>query len=215
MWAGSYTAAQAERGRIVVENHCGECHGDNLSGGEAPALRGPVFMVNWETRTVEQLFHKIRDTMPSRDNTDVTIQQKLDSVAFILQQNGYPAGGRELTDDAGLAALRIVPKEGVGAPRAGALVQAAGCLMERGPNRWVLDNATEPEVTTLDQLADDDRQTLAAAVGSQTIELMNVFPRPDAHRNTKVVVKGLFAKASESVRINVTTVEPLGSDCPR
>jgi S-disulfanyl-L-cysteine oxidoreductase SoxD len=215
IWTGSYTAAQAERGRVVVENHCGECHGDDLSGGEAPALRGPLFMVNWETRTVEQLFHKIRDTMPSRDSTDVSLQQKLETVAFILQQNGFPAGTSELTDTAGLASLRIVPKEGVGAPRTGALVRAAGCLVESAPNRWALNGGTEPEVTTLDQVSEDDRKALAAAAGSQTIELMNVFPRPDAHKNRKVVVKGLFAKAPASVRINVTTLEPLGSDCSR
>jgi hypothetical protein len=215
IWTGSYTAAQAERGRVVVENHCGECHGDDLSGGEAPALRGPLFMVNWETRTVEQLFHKIRDTMPSRDSTDVSLQQKLETVAFILQQNGFPAGTSELTDTAGLASLRIVPKEGVAAPRTGALVRAAGCLVESAPNRWALNGGTEPEVTTLDQVSEDDRKALAAAAGSQTIELMNVFPRPDAHKNRKVVVKGLFAKAPASVRINVTTLEPLGSDCSR
>jgi hypothetical protein len=215
IWTGAYTPAQAERGRIVFENHCSECHRDDLSGGEAPALRGPTFMLNWETHTVERLFHKIRDTMPSRDDTEVTAQQKLDSVAFILQQNGFPAGDRELTDGADLAGLRIVPKEGVGAPRTGALVQAVGCLVESAPNRWMLDGSTEPQVTTLDPVSDDDRKALAAAAGSQTIELMNVFPRPDAHKNRKVVVKGLFAKTPASVRINVTTVEPLGSPCSR
>lgn len=215
IWTGAYTPAQAERGRIVFENHCSECHRDDLSGGEAPALRGPTFMLNWETHTVERLFHKIRDTMPSRDDTEVTAQQKLDSVAFILQQNGFPAGDRELTDGADLAGLRIVPKEGVGAPRTGALVQAVGCLVESAPNRWMLDGSTEPQVTTLDPVSDDDRKALAAAAGSQTIELMNVFPRPDAHKNRKVVVKGLFAKTPARVRINVTTVEPLGSPCSR
>ena len=87
--------------------------------------------------------------------------------------------------------------------------------MESAPNRWTLEVSTEPQVTTLDQLSDDDRKALAAAAGSQTIELMNVFPRPDAHKNRKVVVKGLFAKTPASVRINVTTLEPLGSDCSR
>ena len=215
IWTGSYTKAQAERGRVVVENHCGECHSDDLSGGEAPALKGPTFMLNWETRTVERLFHKIRDTMPSVGNTDVSEQQKLDTVAFILQQNGFPDGARELTDGAELASLQIVPKEGSTGPRPGALVQAVGCLVESAPNRWALDSSTEPEATTLDQVSEDDRKALAAAAGTQTIELMNVFPRPDAHKNRKVVVKGLFAKTPANVRINVTALEPLGSSCSR
>ena len=215
LWAGAYTPAQAERGRSVVENHCSECHGNDLSGGEAPALKGPTFMLNWETRSVERLFHKIRDTMPTKDSTDVTEMQKLETVAFILQQNGFPAGDRELTDTAELATLRIVPKAGATGPRTGALVQAVGCLVESAPNRWALNSSTEPEVTTLDQMSDDDRKALAGAAGSQTIELMNVFPRPEANKNRKVVVKGLFAKTPASVRINVTTIEPLSSDCSR
>ena len=51
-------------------------------------------MIKWETHTVERLFHKIRDTMPTPEDSDVTEAQKLDSVAFILQQNGFPAGQR-------------------------------------------------------------------------------------------------------------------------
>src|ERR687891_144834 len=80
IWAGIYTSAQADRGRMVVERHCGECHHDDLSGGEGPALVGPTFMLKWETHSVERLFHKIRDTMPRVGDTDVTDQQKLDSV---------------------------------------------------------------------------------------------------------------------------------------
>ena len=70
---GVYTAAQAEtRGRTVVEAHCSECHHDDLSGGEGPALVGSSFMVKWEMQSVERLFHKIRDTMPEVGSTDVT-----------------------------------------------------------------------------------------------------------------------------------------------
>jgi mono/diheme cytochrome c family protein len=92
IWNGVYTSAQAERGKAVVQSHCSECHHDDLSGGEGPALAGSTFMIKWETHTIERLFHKIRDTMPSVGNTDVSDQEKLDSVAFILQQNGFPAG---------------------------------------------------------------------------------------------------------------------------
>jgi len=92
IWNGVYTSAQAERGATVFQSHCSECHHEDLSGGEGPALVGNSFMVKWEMSSVERLFHKIRDTMPEVGSGNVTDAQKLDVVAFILQQNGYPAG---------------------------------------------------------------------------------------------------------------------------
>ena len=80
-------------------------------------------MVKWEMQSVERLFHKIRDTMPEVGSTDVTDAEKLDTVAYILQQNGFPAGAAELTDKPGaLAALRMMPRGGPSPPRPGALV---------------------------------------------------------------------------------------------
>ena len=215
VWSGVFTAAQAERGRAVVQNHCSECHHEDLSGGEGPALAGATFMLKWETHTVERLFHKIRDTMPSRDNTDVTDQQKLDSVAYILQQNGFPTGSVELADTPGaLASLRLVPKGGPAPPRAGALVQATGCLQEVSANKWVLTQSTEPQVTTLDPMAADAKQsTAAAAPGNQTIELMSVFPSPVAIKGHKALAKGLYITAPSGSRINVMSLESLGPDC--
>jgi S-disulfanyl-L-cysteine oxidoreductase SoxD len=215
IWNGVFTVGQAERGRMVVQQHCSECHHDDLSGGEGPALAGPTFMLKWETHSVERLFHKIRDTMPSVGSTDVTDQQKLDSVAFILQENGFPAGATELADTPGvLASLRILPKGGQAAPRAGALVQAIGCLQEAAANKWVLTHSTEPHVTTLDPLADDDKQSAAAtAPGNQTIELMSVFPSPVAIKGHKALAKGLHIPAASGSRINVMLLESVAPSC--
>lgn len=215
IWEGAYTGAQAERGRAVVQNHCAECHHEDLSGGEAPALAGPTFMVKWETHTVERLFHKIRDTMPSRGSTDVTIDEKLDAVAYILQQNGFPAGSTELTNTPSqLASLRIEPKEGAASPRAGALVQAVGCLESGGANRWTLTHSTDPHVTTLDPVSAAGKQDLASAhPGTRTIELLSVFPSPVKLIRHKVLVKGLFIKTAATTGINVTSLESLSPDC--
>lgn len=215
IWAGVYTAAQADRGRSVVQSHCSECHRDDLSGGEGPALSGPTFMLKWETHSVERLFHKIRDTMPSRDSADVTEREKLDTVAYILQQNGFPAGGTELSDTAGaLASLQIVPEGGPAPPRGGALVRAIGCLQETGANQWALTRSTEPHVTTLDPLTDAERQSAAAAPpGAGTIQLLSVFPNPAAITGHKAVAKGLFIKAPSGPRINVLSLESLSPDC--
>ena len=214
IWSGVYTAAQAERGRAVVETHCGECHQEDLSGGEGPALIGPTFMVKWEMQSVERLFHKIRDTMPEVGSTDVTDSEKLDTVAYILQQNGFPAGAAELTDTPGaLAALRMTPRGGPSPPRPGALVQAVGCLQENTDKKWMLTGSTDPHVTTRDPLTPADKQALSAASpGAQTIELISVYSPVGLAQNT-VLVKGLFIKTPSSMRINVTSMELIHLDC--
>ena len=213
IWAGVYTSAQADRGRSVVANHCSECHHEDLSGGEGPALVGPTFMLKWEMLSVERLFHKIRDTMPEVGSTDVSDAQKLDTVAYILQQNGFPAGAAELTDAAGaLAALRMIPRDGPGPPRPGSLVQSVGCLEEKPGSGWVLTRSTDPQVTTRDPLTPADKQALASASGTNTIQLISVYPGPDLARNT-VVVKGLFIKTATNIRINVTSMELVHLQC--
>lgn len=213
IWNGAYTAAQAERGRSVVEAHCSECHHDDLSGGEGPALVGSAFMVKWETQSVERLFHKIRDTMPEVGSTDVTNAQKLDTVAYILQQNGFPAGSTELTEMGGsLAELRILPRTGSGPPRSGALVQTVGCL-QKGSGGWILAESTDPQVTTRDPLSAADKEALAKAPpGAGTIELIGIYPEASLVQNT-VLVKGLFISRPAGSRINVTSTELLHLKC--
>lgn len=214
IWAGVYTEAQAERGRSVVAAHCSECHHEDLSGGEGPALLGSSFMVKWEMQSVERLFHKIRDTMPEAGSSEVTNAQKLDTVAYILQQNGFPAGAAELTDAAGtLAAIRILPRNGAAIPRSGALVQAVGCLQKDTAKGWVLTKSTDPQVTTRDPLSAADKEALSTATpGTSTVELISIYPGPDLVENT-VLVKGLFINRPAGMRINVTSTELVHLHC--
>jgi mono/diheme cytochrome c family protein len=215
IWTGVYTPAQAERGRVVYEHHCSECHGSDMTGGEGPALSGSTFMIKWETHSVERLFHKVRDTMPSVGSTDVTESEKLDAVAYILQQNGFPHGTSELTEKSpAFTSLRIVPKGGATLPRAGALVQAVGCIQEGAANQWVLAQSTDPQVTTLDALSEAEKESAAAAAaGTQTIQLLSAFPSPSTLKGQKALAKGLLIKAASGLRINVMRLEPLSADC--
>lgn len=214
IWDGVYTAAQAERGRVVIQNHCSECHHEDLSGGEAPALVGDTFMLNWETHSLERLFHKIRDTMPSRGSDKVSNQEKLDAVAYVLQQNGFPAGATELTDNALLANFRIVSKNGPTPPRAGAMVQAIGCLNETPPGQWTLSRSTDPQVTTMD--TPTDKQAAGkTSPGTQTIGLLSVFPSPVAFKGHMVSVKGLLIRNAAGLRINVLSLESIAPTCEK
>jgi mono/diheme cytochrome c family protein len=215
IWKGVYTSAQAGRGAIVFQNHCSECHHEDLSGGEGPALMGNSFMVKWEMSSVERLFHKIRDTMPEANSGNVTDAQKLDVVAFLLQQNGFPAGTTELTDvKNALAAIRMVPRDGVAPPRSGALVQSVGCLKEGPGSGWTLVQSTDPQVTSRDPVSAEEKKTLAAVPpGTHSIELLSVYPRPAELVDNTVLVKGLFVNRPAGLRINVTSMELVRLKC--
>ena len=61
---GGFTAEQAAAGWTVYARQCGECHGENLDGAEAPALRGVDFLNGWAGQTTDELFEYLRDGMP-------------------------------------------------------------------------------------------------------------------------------------------------------
>jgi hypothetical protein len=172
-------------------------------------------MVKWEMSSVERLFHKIRDTMPEAASGNVTDAQKLDVVAFILQQNGYPAGTIELTDvKSALAAIRMMPRGGAAPPRSGALVESVGCLKEGPGSGWTLVQGTDPQVTSRDPVSDAEKMTLAAASpGTHSIELLSVYPRPAELIDNTVLVKGLFVNRPAGLRINVTSMELVRLKC--
>ena len=99
---GTYTAAQADRGKTVYEQHCTTCHGSSLRGGTnefaAPALAGPFFFEAWSGRPVEELFRYTAENMPP-NQPRLPDTAYLDVTAYILQVLGYPAGSEELTAD--------------------------------------------------------------------------------------------------------------------
>ena len=47
---GVYTEAQAARGRTTYVNRCASCHGEALTGAQAPPLTGHAFLGNWRSQ---------------------------------------------------------------------------------------------------------------------------------------------------------------------
>ena len=47
IWQGVFTAGQADRGKAAYDQHCIRCHGGDLSGANAPALRAERFMATF------------------------------------------------------------------------------------------------------------------------------------------------------------------------
>jgi mono/diheme cytochrome c family protein len=97
IWAGVFTAEQAGRGKSGFEISCSRCHNEALIGSErGPALKGSTFLSHWENDTLGGLFIKIRDTMPQNDVGTISENVKIDILAYVLQQNGFPAGSAAL-----------------------------------------------------------------------------------------------------------------------
>lgn len=96
-----YTAAQAHEGANIYQQSCAACHGTSLEGGAAPALKGAGFaeMASAQSLTVDTLMAVIANTMPQSDPGSLAPVQVNAVVAYILQQNGYPAGASVLTPE--------------------------------------------------------------------------------------------------------------------
>jgi len=104
---GVYTAAQSARGQKIYADSCASCHGDDLSGGgQAPALAGKDFNVDWTDLAVSDLFERTHGTMPADKPGTLTPAQTADVLAFLLQKGNFPAGQTELPADA--AALKVI-----------------------------------------------------------------------------------------------------------
>ena len=97
VWDGVYTEQQAKRGEPLFAKECAVCHGVDLEGGEAtPALRGGEFIWRWNGLSIGDLFERIRVSMPQDDPRRVSRRDKADILAFLLLENGFPLGERQL-----------------------------------------------------------------------------------------------------------------------
>ncbi len=99
VWDGVYTSAQADKGKALFGDNCAKCHGGTLDGNdEIPALKGSHFMADWESQTAAELSNRVHTTMPMDDPGKLSTPSATSVVAYLLQQNGIPAGNSELTD---------------------------------------------------------------------------------------------------------------------
>ena len=101
VWSGVFSAQQASRGKSSYDGVCARCHGTQLTGGAdgGPALTGGTFLSRWSNDTLASLFVKIRDTMPRNTPGTISEDVKVEILAYLLQQNGFPAGTSELKAD--------------------------------------------------------------------------------------------------------------------
>ncbi len=97
---GVFTAEQATRGRAAYRAQCAACHASNLFGGEmAPGLKGPGFIGGWSGATLWEFADFTQATMPQDAPGRLSVQELNDVIAYILQENDYPAGAADLAID--------------------------------------------------------------------------------------------------------------------
>jgi mono/diheme cytochrome c family protein len=122
--AGSYTKAQAERGKVVYGQYCSTCHLQSLKGnctenlssptyvcaaaGSAPPLVGASFMKRFYS--VGDLYSRVRGTMPAPGENTLSTQDNLAVVAYLLQANGVPVGAQELRAGNALKTMTLESK---------------------------------------------------------------------------------------------------------
>jgi mono/diheme cytochrome c family protein len=107
-----YTADQASAGAAVYAQSCAACHGAQMEGVAAPALKGPALgdMAAAQGLTAQSLLDVVANTMPQSDPGSLKPEDYNAVTAYILQQNNYPAGTAALTTGAaGLKDAKITP----------------------------------------------------------------------------------------------------------
>lgn len=94
----SFTGDQAGEGRLDYLASCAACHGAALQGGSAPALSGPIFQRTWTggTRNLRDLYEVVARQMPQNAPGSLPEAQDLAITAYLLSENGYPAGDAAL-----------------------------------------------------------------------------------------------------------------------
>jgi nitrate/TMAO reductase-like tetraheme cytochrome c subunit len=95
---GWYTEEQAATGAKTYAQSCTPCHGANLEGGAGPALKGASWQQLYGGAKLLTLWGEIKGPMAQYAGTTFTAQESLDLLAYLLQQNGLPAGKQPLAD---------------------------------------------------------------------------------------------------------------------
>ena len=112
---GVYTKAQADGARQQFDKICADCHPFTVAAKKKPKdlpLGDEPFFESWSGRTLSEMVTVIALTMPNDGSATVTDEEAVNLVAYILQQNGYPAGSSPLTKDTASAVIQRPKPQG-------------------------------------------------------------------------------------------------------
>lgn len=104
-----FTSAQADAGKTKYADNCEQCHGPSLEGRAGPALKGKHFANPAANFHVGDIFTIVSQNMPATQPASLPQDDYVDIMAFLLRENGYPAGSTKLTfDDAKKSTVPLV-----------------------------------------------------------------------------------------------------------
>lgn len=224
---GVYTDAQASRGGAAYEAACSTCHRIDLGGGTGPSLKEQRFAQTYAGKPLQTLFSKIATTMPRNAPASLADDVYLDIVAYVLKENGFRSGARELTAGM-LDAVRVVAGRSKPLPPVGdfSYVEAVGCLAAGPQHTVMLTHASEP-AATLPGAASGSSAAAAMPLGTQMFRLVDAIAyAPVWHGGEKVYVRGLLINLADEPRMTISDLqivsatcddssEPLGRPAPR
>jgi len=205
---GVYNNSQAQRGARVYRNICSHCH----EGGEPDAdpLFGPDFIDRWREAPLAFLHGFFSQNMPGDEPGTLKDSEYLDVLAFLLKENGYPAGSAAL--DAGqLAQIQLVTEAGPQPIPANALVRVVGCLVAIEDSVQLQQAAAPHRVRRADEFTPEElAASLAEALGTENYGLRNAQSALTGH---KVQVKGVWIPAESQTSLTVLSLEDTGMLC--
>jgi hypothetical protein len=105
---GIYTKAQADGAKKQFDKICADCHAFTVAAKKKPKdlpLGDEPFFETWTGRPVIDLVNVIALTMPNDGSAVVTEAEAVDLVAYMLQQNGFPAGPKPFAKDTANAVI--------------------------------------------------------------------------------------------------------------
>jgi mono/diheme cytochrome c family protein len=218
VWEGVFSAEQVARGKAEFEINCGRCHNNALVGSQsAPPLKGQTFWRHWTGDTVASLFTKIRDSMPDDTIESVSDREKLDILTYILASNGVPTGPGDLQLERTRLESVVVTRDRespLPPPDSGA-VQVSGCLMHAANGRWMLVNATEPEVVGEAEPAVRAPQKDGSRAGGLTYALFSMRPSVSGGQAGRLAkIQGFVLRRPGDNRLTVVSLLISDTICP-
>jgi mono/diheme cytochrome c family protein len=99
-----YSQAQAKQGLATYDRKCATCHDGGTMG---PELWGDAFLTAWSDKDMFALYTRMKETMPEDNPGSMTEAEALGVLAFVLQQNEFPAGERAIESPAQLKGVRF------------------------------------------------------------------------------------------------------------
>ena len=212
---GVYTDVQARRGAAAYDGACGRCHRGDLGGGDGPALKDDRFNRTFAGQDLKNLYARIATTMPRGAPGSMADSVYLDILAYIIRENGFPAGSQDLSLDQ-LAGVEVQPTRAKPLPPVGdfSYVEVAGCLSAGADGAWMLTNASDPVAAAAPQYGQNVASGFSRTLGTRSFRLLDAMAYgPERFVGHTMHVRGLLIRLPTEHRMTVSAMESLATSC--